>query len=150
MTGETSFVVFVRHFLALGLQKALVGSITIKVLQAISSRPAALAVPANQSVQAVGQQRGAELSADTAVAPPPSPRAKDGHTRSSASAFLAFLEACHICASQSDWPEPANTARARVNTYMLTCTSSSKRSRGDRARRREGSGVVIQRGKGGS
>lgn len=50
MTGEMSLVFF-THSLALGLQKALVSAITIKVLQAISSRLAALTVLSNQSVR---------------------------------------------------------------------------------------------------
>lgn len=104
------------HSLALGLQKALVTAITIKVLQAFSG--SALWVLSNQPGRRLASR--AQLSADTAVSPPLLPRAKDGHARSSASAFLTFLWACHICASQSDWPGPVNTARAWLNTHTHT------------------------------
>lgn len=50
IAAETS-PVFFTHSLALGLQKAMVSAITIKVLQAISSRLAVLTVQANQSVR---------------------------------------------------------------------------------------------------
>lgn len=93
MTGETS-PVFFTHSLVLGLQKALVRAITIKVLQAISRRLAALTILSNQSVgPAVGQQSRAELNCLPILSKPvpPLPRAKDGHARSSASAFLTFL-----------------------------------------------------------